>query len=252
MSLISYEVKGKGPAVILVHGFPMNHEVWIDWSTELAKDFTVYMPDLPGFGKSEILPEGFSLRDVAAQLLAWMSDLGIQKAVLIGHSLGGYVALNMVQQQPSMFRGLVLFHSTALADGSEKKESRTKVINFIEEKGVEAFTSNFITPLFANPQHPAIPVIREMNMKSSKEAVQGYTIAMRDRPDTTEVLKSYRNKVLFLAGEKDPGIPVQTIMDQARLGTHIRVEVLKNTGHMGMFEAPGETLTIVKTFIFNL
>src|SRR5690606_20750625 len=98
-------------------------------------------------------------------------------------SLGGYVALAMVAQQPDRFAGLGLFHSTAYADTEEKRASRSKVIEFVETNGVEAFTSNFVTPLFADKTHASIQKVREINMKASREAVIGYTKAMRDRPD---------------------------------------------------------------------
>jgi pimeloyl-ACP methyl ester carboxylesterase len=252
MSPIFYKKQGNGPVIILLHGFPMNHEVWNEWALQLSSTFTVYTPDLPGFGQSTILPNGFSIAQVASRMLAWMDELHLDKVVVIGHSMGGYVALNMVEQRAASFQALVLFHSTATADSAEKKDSRTKVVRFIDDKGVSAFTSNFIAPLYADQSHQSIPFVREITMKSTASAVTGYTIAMRDREDTTQVLRDFKNPVLLIAGEKDPGIPVKTIRDQSRMGTHIQAVVLDDTGHMGMFERPEETLTVVKTFIFNI
>jgi pimeloyl-ACP methyl ester carboxylesterase len=251
MSPIFHKKQGNGPAIILLHGFPMNHEIWTEWALQLSSIFTVYTPDLPGFGQSAALPEGFTLAQVANRMLAWMDELQLDQAVVIGHSLGGYVALNMVKQRPASFLALILFHSTALADNPEKKESRTKVLRFIDENGVSAFTSNFIAPLYVDQEHPSIPFVREITMKSTAMAVKGYTVAMRDREDTTQVFQDFKNPVLLIAGEKDPGIPVKTIMDQSGMGTHIQLVVLDATGHMGMFERPEETLTVVKTFISN-
>jgi pimeloyl-ACP methyl ester carboxylesterase len=230
----------------------MNHEVWDDWATALSSTFTVYTPDLPGFGQSAILQEGFTIKDIAARMLKWMDEIQLPQAVILGHSMGGYIALNMVEQRADSFRALVLFHSTAVADSPEKKESRTKVLKFIDDNGVQAFTSNFIAPLYASQEHPSIPLVRTITMKSSAEAVKGYTIAMRDREDTTQVFREFKNPVLFIAGDKDPGIAVKTILEQSRIGAHIKATVLEDTGHMGMYERPVETLTIVKTFILNL
>jgi pimeloyl-ACP methyl ester carboxylesterase len=252
MTGIHYRVQGAGPVAVLLHGFPMNSQVWNNWAKSLSQHVMVYTPDLPGFGKSEAPDRPFSIQDIANAMNVWMDQLDLDNAVIIGHSMGGYVALKMVEQRPERFRGLVLFHSTALADSAEKKESRTKVLKFIEDNGVEAFTSNFIAPLYADPSNPSIPEVRGITIQASADAVAGYTIAMRDREDTTRVLRDFKNPVLFLAGDKDGGIPVTTIEEQSRIGEHIRSQILKDTGHMGMFERPEETLTTVKTFIFNL
>lgn len=251
MSPVFYNKQGDGPAIILLHGFPMNSEIWTDWAHQLSASFTVYTPDLPGFGQSAALPDGFTLSDVATHMLTWMDEIQLDKAVILGHSMGGYVALNMVRQRPGSFEALILFHSTAMPDSAEKKESRNKVLTFIEDHGVLAFTSNFIAPLYVNREHHSVGAVREITMKSTAPAVRGYTVAMRDREDTRPVLRDFINPVLIITGEKDPGIPVDTILEQARLGTHIQAVVLDATGHMGMFERAEETLTIVKTFIFD-
>jgi pimeloyl-ACP methyl ester carboxylesterase len=252
MASINYKKRGSGPAVILLHGFPMNREVWDGWADALSDICTVYTPDLPGFGQTPMPEDAITIAGIATRMLAWIDEVKIGKAVIAGHSMGGYVALSMVKQRPDSFHGLVLFHSTALPDGAEKKESRTKVLRFIDDNGVEAFTSNFIAPLYADSSHPSIPQVRAITMKATSQAVKSYTVAMRDREDMTRVLQDFRNPVLIIAGERDPGIPVKTIVEQSRLGSNIKAEILDGTGHMGMFERPEETLTVVKTFILNL
>src|SRR5689334_19622855 len=105
MSRIFFEQQGLGDPVILIHGFPMNHLVWKDFATKLGHNFTVYIPDLPGFGQSKILSASFSIDDVADALLEWVEKNQIKKSVVMGHSLGGYVALSMVQKRPDLFAG---------------------------------------------------------------------------------------------------------------------------------------------------
>lgn len=226
----------------------MNHEIWKNFAEALSDEFAVYTPDLPGFGKSKILSTGFTLDDVADVMLDWMEHHHLPPSIVIGHSMGGYVTLAMVAKQPERFKAFGLFHSTALGDTDERKASRTKVVSFVETNGVEAFTSNFIQPLFADQQHPSIASVREINLQSSKEAVVGYTVAMRDRPERLEVLETFQKPVLFIAGEKDSGIPVPTIREQSSKCKHAVVQILPATGHMGMIEKPGETLTIVRSF----
>jgi pimeloyl-ACP methyl ester carboxylesterase len=248
MTRLNFHKSGKGEQVILIHGFPMNSAVWQNSVVELSKNFTVFTIDLPGFGKSPALGSAFTISDVAENILEWMEDEQISNSVVIGHSLGGYVTLSMADKKPDSLAGFGLFHSTAYADTAEKKQSRVKAIEFIDKNGVQAFTSNFIAPLFVDQQHPAIARIRQIATQSSAEAVKGYTLAMRDRPDLTSVLKRFNNPILFLAGEKDNGIPSETILKQSVLSQNSEVHVLEGVAHMGMFENPSETTRIIAAF----
>lgn len=249
MSLISYTVKGKGIPVVLLHGFPMDHTVWNDLADHLQNFCQVYTPDLPGFGKSPMLKEGFSLETVADALLVWMDELALKNVVIIGHSLGGYVALAMVEKAPEHFSGLGLFHSTSYPDSDEKKESRTKTIEFIHRNGVLAFTSNFIQPLFAKPDHPAIERVRQLAMKSTTAAVVGYLQAMRDRPARELVLKRFSNPIFLLGGELDKGIPASSLENQAGYCLNPHLFIIPEIAHMGMYEAPEKTGLLLQSFI---
>lgn len=234
---IVFDQKGSGPALIFIHGFPMHRKVWQDFHQNFISSNTVYMPDLPGFGESPLLKSGFTLGEVGAAMNKWAEDNKIHKAVVVGHSLGGYVALEMIRQHPDNYRGLVLFHSTAYADSEEKKDSRTKVVQFIRDNGVTAFTSNFIQPLFYDANHSAIADVRALCVSAGEKAVVGYTQAMRDRPDNTSVLRQYPGAVLLLGGAHDKGIPPETLERQAELNASIQLEILEDAAHMGMFES---------------
>ncbi|HOX81800.1 MAG TPA: alpha/beta hydrolase [Chryseolinea sp.] len=249
MSSLSFKQYGQGKPIILLHGFPMNQNVWNDFAPLLSDTYKVITVDLPGFGKSPLPQLPFTIDQVADSLITWLSSENILGSTVIGHSLGGYVALAMVEKRPELFTGLGLFHSTALADSEEKKESRLKVVDFIAKNGVLAFTSNFIPPLFAHQNHIAIASVRNMAVQSTHDAVLGYTLAMRNRPDRTSLLKKLKIPVLFLAGEVDPGIPVDSILSQSKLCKSAQVHVLKQVAHMGMFEKPEASMLIIRAFV---
>jgi pimeloyl-ACP methyl ester carboxylesterase len=246
---IAFSKFGSGPPVILLHGFPMHSGVWEKFARELARDYTVYTPDLPGFGKSPLPAGGFSIEGIASRMNDWIKENRIYSPAVIGHSMGGYVALNMVLQSPLSFSALGLFHSTATEDSAEKKESRTKVMQFVDDNGVLAFTSNFIPPLFADQNHPGIPFVKEITVQATADAVKGYTRAMRDREDTREVLKAFGGPILIIGGEVDKGIPSESLREQGELNPMISVHILPDTGHMGMVERPDETLQLVREFL---
>jgi len=249
MANLSYTEQGNGRPVILIHGFPFNQLIWTDFAEKLAANARVFTVDLPGFGKSPGLPVPFTLSDVAGMLNQWIKEKNITNPILVGHSLGGYVALAMAEMQPEVFSGLVLFHSTAFPDSDEKKANRNKVIEFIEKNGVQTFTSNFITPLFADHTHPGIKKLQAIAVDAKEETVKGYTVAMRDRKDQTGLLKSFRKPIMIISGEKDGGIPVESVKQQAALSPDIRLQVFPEVGHMGMVEKPEETLKLLQEFI---
>lgn len=248
MTTLNYREQGTGPTIILIHGFPMNQQVWNDFVEKLSGSMQVITLDLPGFGKSPPLPDGFSLEDVALVVHDWIKEKKYQRPVVVGHSLGGYVALALAEYNMDILSGMCLFHSTALADTDEKKQSRDKVLEFIAKQGVQAFTSNFIGQLYADPQHSSITQVKNIAVQSSAQTVTGYTKAMRDRKDHTGLLSRFPKPILFLAGEEDQGIPADSIRQQASLNKQAEAIILPNVAHMGMFESSGTCLKKIRDF----
>jgi pimeloyl-ACP methyl ester carboxylesterase len=222
--------------------------MWNEFAEKLSAHFRVITVDLPGLGKSPMLQSPFTIDMVAQAVLALVKSKDLQNSVLIGHSLGGYVALAMIREAPALFNALVLFHSTAYADSDERKESRSKVLEFVDKNGALAFTSNFIAPLFANAGHPSVEAVKTIASTATAAAVKGYTQAMRDRPDSTGVLKHFHKPVLFLAGEKDAGITVDSINKQAAISPLAQVHILRDVAHMGMLEDEKKSLEILRYF----
>jgi len=249
MTTLFAREKGKGKPIFLIHGFPFHHAIWDGYVERLSDEFRVIMVDLPGFGKSKPLKSPFTLDQVASTLLDFLVEKDLKKLNLVGHSLGGYVAPAMVKNRPDLFASLVLFHSTAYADSAEKKEGRSKVVEFVQKNGALPFSSGFIPPLFFNPTHPAIERVKQIAGQATSEAVIGYTLAMRDRPDQLKTLEVFENPTLFLAGKNDPGIPTDSIAKQATHCQKGEIHIFDNVSHMGMFEKPKETAAKIKEFL---
>lgn len=249
MNSVFTREKGTGKPVLLIHGFPFHQGLWDGFSEKLTDQFRVITVDLPGFGKSPLLKSPFTIDHVAETLLDFLRDKSLNDVAIIGHSLGGYVALSMVKKNSKLFRALVLFHSTAYSDSAEKKESRMKVVDFVKKNGALPFTTGFIPPLFANPNHPAIEKVRNIASEASAEAVIGYSLAMKDREEHVKTLESFENPTLFLAGKNDPGIPPESIIKQARHCQKPQIQILDDVAHMGMFEKPEATASEIKDFL---
>jgi pimeloyl-ACP methyl ester carboxylesterase len=249
MNAVYSKEKGAGKPVLMIHGFPFHQGLWDGYVERFSEQFRVITVDLPGFGKSPLQPPGFSIDHVAETLVNFLKDKGLKDVAVVGHSLGGYVALSMVKRNPELFGALVLFHSTAYADTPEKKESRMKVVDFVTKSGALPFTTGFIPPLFANPSHPAIETVRNIAGQASADAVIGYSLAMKDRKEHIKTLESFKNPTLFLAGKNDPGIPPESIIKQAAHCQKPQIQILDDVAHMGMFEKPEATAREIKDFV---
>lgn len=249
MSTLHYRRYGSGIPVVLIHGFLETHELWNSFAPRLAAGCDVITIDLPGFGLSPLPDAGFTLDDVADRVVAFLDTIQVETCIMIGHSLGGYVTLAVAARYPHRLLAFGLFHSTALADSDEKKVSRNKVIEFVKTHGVEAFVRPFIPPLFFDQQHPAIPQQVAVGLRTSQETLTGYAAAMRDRPDRTHVLRSFEGPILLLAGEKDTGVPLETLERQAVMAKRPILHRFPHVAHMGMFEDEPATLQAVASFV---
>ena len=250
MSSLYFKEQGKGFPLIFIHGFCETSEVWDSVIDPLSKFFRVIVIDLPGFGKSINNPVPDSIDQAGETVIQLIEDdLNLNKCIIFGHSLGGYVVLSMVEKNPDLFLAFGLIHSTAYADSDDRKISRNKVIEFVNVHGVAPFIQSFVPPLFYNQSSPKISWAVNMALKTPKETLIGYTKAMRDRPDRSIVIKTLRRPVLFLAGQEDTVIPYEVIEEQAAIAKRANITVLEGAGHMGMLEKPEETMLVILEFV---
>lgn len=248
---IAYTELGSGHPVVLLHGFCESKEMWEFFQTNLSSRYRVLCPDLPGFGDSPLPKEKVHIETVAEALRNWMKALDIVEPVVIGHSLGGYVTLGLADQLGEGIKGIGLFHSTAFADDKEKVGVRNKTVTFLKKFGTEPFVNSFLPQLFPEKKQDELKEIIDRLLKRARiiarETVIAYTEAMRDRPDRSLVLDGFAGNKFFIAGEFDSAIPLQNSRRHFNWVTDYLE--LKDTGHMGMFEKPNETLVYIDQFL---
>ncbi|MFN7703624.1 MAG: alpha/beta fold hydrolase [Chryseotalea sp.] len=245
---IHVSVSGNGPAIVYLHGFLETHEIWNDFTSSIG-NYTHYAFDLPGFGRSDLPPENFTLEDVATLINKETEALKLSTFHLVGHSLGGYVALAYLKLFPEKIKTVTLFHSTPLPDTAEKKENRTKTIQFIKDNGVEIFARSFVKPLFANPNHEAIAFAEKLAIQAKFSTVTAYLAAMRDRPDRLEDLRKSKVPLLVIAGEKDQVINLPALQKGLENRPKTVLKIVVGVGHMGMLESIVETHDIFAEFL---
>jgi len=255
-SKVYYRVIGNGKPVVLLHGFAEDSAIWDDLigSKEFPTNYSVILPDIPGSGRSQLLAgTDISIGTYAECLKAILDKESITECTLIGHSMGGYISLAFAEKYGSMLNRLGLFHSSAFADDEEKKASRRKAIEFIKDKGPLAFLKTSLPGLFTDgfkQQHPeVVEALIERGKAFTGEALIQYYNAMINRPDTTEVLKTFPHPILFIIGEKDIAIPFEASLKQCHLPKISDVNILSDVGHMGMLEETDKCAGFITAFL---
>ena len=250
MDLFHSELGEGAEALVLLHGFCETSALWNPIIAELAGGRRIIWLDLPGFGHSEAL-SATSIESVASAVQGFLLQIGAKKATLMGHSLGGYVALAMAEQYPEMVTRLILVNSTALADSEEKKQQRNQTLSFVEKHGANVFLKTFAPSLFSEKQRKEKPeqvqILLDITSGTSKEALMAYTQAMRDRKDRTDVLKVL--PTLFIAGAEDALVGKPNIEKHREWIGEDHFHVLADCGHVAMLEQPALLVQKVNAFL---
>jgi pimeloyl-ACP methyl ester carboxylesterase len=182
--------------------------------------------------------------------------LGGGPAVLIGHSMGGYITLAFVEKYPDAVNAFGLFHSSAFADSEEKKETRRKGVAFIEQHGAYEFlkttTPNLFSPVTKAEKGHLIDQHLKTLRNADGAALVRYYQSMMERPDRTAVLKNAQVPVLFVLGRHDNAVPLEDGLKQCHLPQLSYIELLEQAGHMGMVEEPEKTNAILTMFTKSL
>lgn len=250
-SIISFEQKGQGPALVLIHGFAESSLVWKKFAQELSAEFKVITIDLPGHGKSECVSDIHSMEMMAEVVKKVLDHLKVDSCVMVGHSMGGYVTLAFVKQYPEVVKGIGLFHSTSLADNDEVAQRRLKAIEIIENDHSD-FLLGFIPDLFAPENREALSYAIDELMAEARKMEPRALIAaqqgMKDRTSTLDVLINTPLPVMFIAGQKDTRVPFENIWVQMALTETAYSLILRSAGHMGFLEEPRKTMDFTASF----
>jgi pimeloyl-ACP methyl ester carboxylesterase len=248
---IAFSVTGKGPALVLLHGFLESKAIWKDFAETLEKEFTIVVIDLPGHGESNSLAETHPLPLMAAVVKAILDQENISQAVMAGHSMGGYVALQFAADYEEMLKGLALFHSHGYADSDQARENRRRTIEIVR-KNRGGFIKQFIPDLFdqryVGKYSDTIRKLQNIASGMTSEAIIAALAGMRDRQSQAPFLALTQIPVLFIIGKQDSRMPAQMVLEQAMLPQHSEILLLEGVGHMGFIEAPAITLKALKCF----
>jgi 3-oxoadipate enol-lactonase len=220
----------KGPAVVLLHAFPMSGAMW-EPQVAALKDFRVLIPDLRGFGGTA-LTAPWLVEHAAADVLESFSG----KAAIVGLSMGGYVALQIAATAPDRVSGLVLCDTRAEADANENKAKRAAAIDFVRNSGVEAFLGPFLKDAVHN--QAAAASLKAVAAKSSPEAVMAALSALAARPDATVHLGKIMARTAILVGSHDKITPLALSEAMKNRIPGAELHIIPEAGHFSNAENP--------------
>ncbi len=248
---IVYQITGSGPTLILLHGFLESKSIWDEFTETLKNEFTIIAIDLPGHGESELIAEIHTMTLMAEMVKEVLFAEKISEAVIAGHSMGGYVALQFAVENEKLLKGMVLFHSHANADSDEAKENRRRTINIVNQNR-GGFIRQFIPDLF-DQRHVAeydepIRKLQDQAALLSAESIVAALSGMRNRENHIQYLLLSEIPVFFIIGKQDSRMPYNQVLAQAVIPSHSEVLLLEDVGHMGFIEAPGKTLQALRHF----
>lgn len=239
--------------VLLLHGFAEDGQVWNEVVPRLASYCRVLVPDLPGSGRSDLLPGEPSIDSLADAIKGFLDRVGVDTCVFIGHSMGGYVSLAFAEKYPDRLKAFGFFHSTATADTEEKRTARRKSIDFIRQHGAAPFIRQSTPNLFAAETKEQRPYLVEDTIRRysgfSASSLIYYYEAMIRRPDRVRVLQEFAGPVLFIIGAADPVVPYEQAVKQSYSPAISVIHTLDHSGHMGMLEEPVQGSEAIESFL---
>jgi len=249
---VTFSDTGRGRAVVLLHGFLGAHQIWKPLADNLARSYRVIAIDLPGHGATPCFGYAHSMELMARCVKAVLDSLRLSRYVMIGHSMGGYVALAFADLFPENLRGMCLYHSTAYPDNEEKKRDRLRAIELVKANK-NVYTRNTIRNLFATKN---LKYLKEetafaynIARHTSRQGIVAALHGMRDRPSRHLILGFVRYPIMVVIGELDNVLPYAQLLEQADMIEDKTVLFLEHDGHFGFLESPRVSNKAVRRFL---
>lgn len=250
--LTAADVRGDGPAILFVHGFPFDRTLWRTLATTLT-GWRRVAPDLRGFGDTPMQDGDGTLGTYADDLAALLDAMEIDQAVLCGLSMGGYIAFEFMRRHPGRVRGLILANTRATADDADQRAGREKQAARVRRDGpaflVDALLPRLLAPGTRQTMPDVVEQVRAMMGRASADGVVHALDAMRTRVDSTSTLATIRVPTLVIGGREDPIVPVPEVRAMADAIPGAHCTIVHDAGHLTPLEQPINTSRLVSQFL---
>jgi 3-oxoadipate enol-lactonase len=253
---LAVEVRGSGPAILFVHGYPLGRTLWRHAIGRLS-GWRCIAPDLRGMGESSLPETASSMSGYTDDLIGVLDALGVERAVICGHSMGGYIAFDMVRRYRTRVAGLVLISTRAEADSEEARRGRDESATRAAEAGPAAIADSMLPRLFARESLTRIPAtvadVRAGILATPIPGIVAALMALRDRPDSRPLLGTLGSiPTLVLAGAADVITPPAGMRAMAEAIPGAQFVLVEGAGHLPPLEQPNVTTDTIARFLDGL
>jgi pimeloyl-ACP methyl ester carboxylesterase len=245
--------KENNQSIIFIHGFPFDHKMWDLQVNYFKKDYHCITYDIPGLGQSPTGDGQYTMERLVDDLFNLMESYNLDKPVLCGLSMGGYIALRAIERNEGIFKALVLCDTKSEADNNAGKINRAKGIKEINNAGAEKFAEIFVQKCFSeefiktNKEEYEKVLMR--SKKSDPVGLKGCLLAMAGRTDTTEYLAKIKIPVLVLGGGEDKLTPPSVMKTMGKKISHSEFLLVPEAGHVTSIENPKFFNTALEKFL---
>ena len=252
---IAYDEAGSGIALLMIHGWPHDRTLWAGQTSGLSAGARCIAPDLRGLGGTSVRGP-YSIDQYADDLDAFLGALGIERAVICGLSMGGYIAFAMLRRHRARVRALVLADTRATADTDAMRDNRMRQVALIEEHGLDALVPAHLRASVGRSTFeqnaPLVERVRRMMSAAPAQGAIGALRAMAARPDSSELLATIDVPTLVVGGMEDTVTTPDELRAMAASIPHSRLELLEGSGHVCPIERPAAFNHVVSEFLSTL
>lgn len=240
-------------AIIFIHGFPYDHMMWKEQIAEFSKNYFCVTYDIRGLGQSPAGNGQFTMESFIDDLESIMDELKLDRPILCGLSMGGYISLRALERMQDKFSATILCDTRSEADNNEGKLKRAAGIKKINVEGLAPFTKDFITNCFGDyfkrNKKDGLEKIIKKSSNFDMVGVKGSLIAMLSRTDTTSVLEKINIPALVICGEQDALTPPDRMKEMQKKIKNAEYVEIRNAGHMSPIENPKDVNSAIKNFL---
>ncbi len=244
--------RGTGLPVVLLHGFPFDQSIWQAQIDALSPDYRIIAPDLRGHGRSPAPAGSYPMPAMAGDIVALLDERGIDRAVWVGHSMGGYITMAALREYPSRVRAAALVATHPFADPPEKQQDRRNGAQTALDSGSAASVSGMFSTIFApgtDLESERAQRIRQIMFQTPPAGVAGVQLGMAERPDSVETLRAARVPLVVIAGAEDQIVKRAMLDKLAESLPDLRFVWIDGAGHMAMIEQPNTTSAALRAFL---